>query len=95
MNRRIWMVGGSAGTVLMLMIVSVNTAIASNANNQQFDEKNVVDQYMKKSSVYQKFFHDNSSLSLKIDIFKILQFFTAIFNFFIRLFVWFSMTFLR
>jgi len=95
MKRRLWVVGGSAGIVLMLMIVSVNTAIASNANNQQFDEKNVIDQLIKKSYVYQKFFQNENSPNSKVDFSNIIFLFIFIFNTIIGWFIWFSMTFLR
>jgi predicted alpha/beta-fold hydrolase len=81
MNRRIWVVGGSIGAVVLLLLLSFQSVAASNVHQQTINEKyNLIRDYV----------HTLSSLNPKFDIFKIWDVLTYIFHVFLSLILWFS-----
>ena len=79
MNRRIWVVGGSIGAVVLLLLLSFQSVAASNVHQQTINEKyNLIRDYV----------HTLSSLNPKFDIFKILDILSFLFDIFLSWIVW-------
>jgi len=87
MKKRIWVVGGSIGAVVLLLVLSFHPVIASDVNRQMINEKSKINRSAINLDVLRHYLQKHVSTSPLFDIFKFLELLSFIFGCFLYLFV--------
>ena len=86
--KRSLIVGGSVGAVVLLVLVSFNSVVASNVNIQKINEEKRGNQFISNLNLLRNYVQKHISTGMQIDIFIFLYLIFFIVDCFLYLFVW-------